>query len=146
MAHLPAMHSLAGWRHSDSFLSSVLAQDVNIQSLCPITNVAWSVTESPSNQRFSGFPKRQEEGFLNLFWQTYHCLMPIVCEEDLKSEFESLWSGLPNGGFRRPSPLIDIVLALCIQFGRCFIQGPSIVIDAQHYPPDTISNWSLLPD
>jgi hypothetical protein len=104
-----------------SFLRSVLAQDVNIQSLCPTTNVAWSVAEAPSSQRFSGFPKRQEEGFLNLFWQTYHCLMPVVCEEDLKSEFELLWSGLPNCDFRQRSPLIDIVLGLCIQFGRCFI-------------------------
>jgi hypothetical protein len=114
-----------------SFLSSVLAQDVNIQSLCPTTNVAWSVTESPNNPGFSGFPKRQEEGFLNLFWQTYHCLIPVVCKEDLKSEFKLLWSIIPNGGFRQRSSLIDIVLALCIQFGRCFIQGPSDVIDDQ---------------
>lgn len=62
-------------------------------------------------------PYRQQLFFLNLFWQTYHSMIPILCEIDFRAHFDSLW----DGNSRRSSPLVDVILALCIQYGRKFI-------------------------
>ncbi|KZF20168.1 hypothetical protein L228DRAFT_223167 [Xylona heveae TC161] len=67
----------------------------------------------------------QEEFYLSLFWQAHHCLAPIVNESEFKELFEALWSYPMNAGTRRhPSPLVDIVMALCIQWGANFIESP----------------------
>lgn len=56
----------------------------------------------------------QEDYFLNLYWQTYHTsLFPIVDEAQFKNHYQSL---LVNGGQdRRPSALVDIIIAMCMQ-------------------------------
>lgn len=56
----------------------------------------------------------QEEYFLDLYWQTYHTVFPVVDETDVKEHFKSLWSSSPNKE-RKASALVDIMLALCIQ-------------------------------
>jgi hypothetical protein len=57
----------------------------------------------------------QEEYFLDFFWQTYHVVYPILNETEFKDHYHSLWtSGVSE---RRPSPLVEIVLALCLQYG-----------------------------
>ena len=73
--------------------------------------------------------RAQEDYFLSLFWQSYHCTVPILDELEFRNHFESLWvtSSPATGMSRKPSPLVDIVLALCMQYGMAFIprNGPN---------------------
>ena len=64
--------------------------------------------------------KGQEEYFLGLFWQSYYCTTPIIDEAEFTEHYESLWV-TSSGATRKPSPLVDIVLALCMQHGMAFI-------------------------
>lgn len=58
----------------------------------------------------------QEEYFLDLYWQAYHtCLFPVLHEAEFKDHYRSLWTA--HGHARKPSALVDIVLALCMQRG-----------------------------
>lgn len=57
----------------------------------------------------------QEDYFLDLFWQSYHCVLQIIDEADFKEHYKSLWAA--RGKSRKPSALVDIVLALCMQYG-----------------------------
>lgn len=58
----------------------------------------------------------QEEYFLDLYWQSYHTgLFPILDEADFKEYYRSLWT--TTGSQRAPSALVDIVLAMCMQYG-----------------------------
>lgn len=98
--------------------------------------------------------RRQQDAFLDLFWQGYHVIYPGLDEGSLlpdanvtpnvnpnlaigfhtdldpkphlelrqclqfRQHYESLWE---SSSFRRPCPLVDIVLALCIQSGSTYI-------------------------
>lgn len=56
----------------------------------------------------------QEEYFLHHFWQSYHTsLFAILDEAKFKKHHQLLWSSSSN---RRPSALVDIVLAMCMQY------------------------------
>lgn len=58
----------------------------------------------------------QEEYFLSLYWQSYHtALFPILDETEFKEHYRSLWTA--NSTERKPSALVDIVLAMCMQYG-----------------------------
>lgn len=58
----------------------------------------------------------QEEYFLDLYWHSYHtALFPIINEAEFKEYYRSLWSSC--GSVRKPSALVDITLALCMQHG-----------------------------
>ena len=57
----------------------------------------------------------QEDYFLGLFWQSYNCTYQIIIEDDFKKYHQSLWE--PRGSPRKPSALVDIVLALSVQLG-----------------------------
>lgn len=63
----------------------------------------------------------QEEYFLGLFWQTYNTSCPILDELEFKEHYQSLWAA-PDGE-RKPSALVDIVLAVCIQYGMAQLPG-----------------------
>lgn len=76
------------------------------------TNQASSVTR-PSMSR------TQEEYFISLFWESYHCLMPVIDETDFRRHYASLWD--TPGSYRKHSALVDIVIALCVQYGSTFI-------------------------
>ncbi|CCT73912.1 uncharacterized protein FFUJ_09258 [Fusarium fujikuroi IMI 58289] len=58
----------------------------------------------------------QEAFFLDLFWDSWHCCYQLLDEADFKAHYTSLWDE-PIGDTRQDSPLVDIVLALCMQFG-----------------------------
>ncbi|WKT50434.1 hypothetical protein QSH57_015382 [Fusarium oxysporum f. sp. vasinfectum] len=58
----------------------------------------------------------QEAFFLDLFWDSWHCCYQLLDEEEFKAHYKSLWNE-PIGNARKDSPLVDIVLALCMQFG-----------------------------
>ena len=57
----------------------------------------------------------QEEYFLGLFWQSYYTTCPILDEVDFKKHYRSLWETSEEN--RKPSALVDIVIAVCMQYG-----------------------------
>lgn len=114
-----------------SFLSSVSKQQVSTTSLVPEREEATYVDASSCITNFSGFPKRHEEGFLELFSQTYHPLIPVLHLGSFMEHFASLWPEQRLNQPRQDSPLVDIILAVCIQYGRTFIQEPARFIDNQ---------------
>ena len=61
----------------------------------------------------------QEDYFLGLFWQSYHCTLQIIDEVEFREHYKSLW--VTCGITRKPSALVDIVLALCMQYGVAFV-------------------------
>jgi len=69
---------------------------------------------------FENLSRAQEEHFLGLFWHSYHCTVPILNEIEFKEHYESLWS-TPTPSGRKPSSLVDVTLALCMQYGMTFV-------------------------
>ncbi|KAL2820845.1 fungal-specific transcription factor domain-containing protein [Aspergillus cavernicola] len=69
--------------------------------------------------------RSQEEFFLNLLWQSFHCVFPVISEPDFRQYYDSLWSNYTLDGnrnpTRKPSPLVDILLAVCMQYGSTFL-------------------------
>ncbi|EED19572.1 conserved hypothetical protein [Talaromyces stipitatus ATCC 10500] len=58
----------------------------------------------------------QEEYFLDLYWNSYHTsLFPIIDEIEFKQHYRSLWT--TSGNARKDSALVDIVIALGMQYG-----------------------------
>jgi hypothetical protein len=58
-----------------------------------------------------------EQALLNLFWQSYHSIFPILDEDELRNHYNSLWPvSFSVEQARRPSALVDIILALCMQY------------------------------
>ncbi|KAL8747979.1 MAG: hypothetical protein Q9190_000191 [Brigantiaea leucoxantha] len=49
--------------------------------------------------------------------------MPILNEAEFRQHYESLWIARNpiRGASRKPSPLVDIILALCMQYGMAFV-------------------------
>ncbi|KAK7973739.1 hypothetical protein PG989_015587 [Apiospora arundinis] len=62
-------------------------------------------------------PIHQERHFLSLFWQTHYFSYPFVSEAQFRREYHELTADTAPSATRKPSPLVDIVLALCIQLG-----------------------------
>ncbi|KAK2782525.1 hypothetical protein FQN52_000854 [Onygenales sp. PD_12] len=60
----------------------------------------------------------QEDYFLNLFWQSHHCTLQILDESEFREHYKSLWES--GSKARKPSALVDIVLAICMQYGVAF--------------------------
>jgi hypothetical protein len=64
----------------------------------------------------------QQDFFIGLFWQSCHCTTPVINEIEFREHYQSLWPTLsPHEKYRKPSPLVDIVLAVCMQYGTAFI-------------------------
>lgn len=67
--------------------------------------------------------RTQEEYFLQLFWESYHCTMPIIDDIDFVKRYNSLWD--TDGAYREPCPLTDVVIALSMQYGWTFLASSS---------------------
>ena len=65
--------------------------------------------------------RAQEEYFLDLLWQSFHCVYPIIAEAEFREYYDSLWLAADEGLPRRPSPLVDSLLAVCMQYGSTFL-------------------------
>ncbi|KAI8628466.1 hypothetical protein F5Y19DRAFT_141207 [Xylariaceae sp. FL1651] len=65
----------------------------------------------------------QEEYFLNLFWQSYHPTLGILDETEFRKHYRSLLT--KPGRPRRPSALVDIVIAVSMQVGMALAQRNS---------------------
>lgn len=80
----------------------------------PSQQVAISVEDPLGPEKF--LSATQEAYFLEIFWKTYHaCLFPIINEAEFMDHYRSLW--VASGDRRSPSALVDIVIALCMQYG-----------------------------
>ncbi|KAF7561405.1 hypothetical protein G7046_g2734 [Stylonectria norvegica] len=76
-----------------------------------------SLLESESSSHCD-LPRPQQDHFLDLFWQIYHAIYPILDEAEFRRHYASLWES-PSS--RRPCPLVDVMMALCIQFGSTYM-------------------------
>ncbi|KAF3065840.1 hypothetical protein GL218_09336 [Daldinia childiae] len=63
----------------------------------------------------------QEEYFLDLYWQSHHTSLLVLDEDDFRRHYKSLWVGSRKK--RKPSALVDIVIALCMQYGMARGRG-----------------------
>lgn len=86
-------------------------------------------TVTDVNQAGSYLSGVQEDYFLGHFWQSYHCTYQIVDEAEFREHYRSLWADSPSHSSsssssphaRRPSALVDIILALCMQYALAFL-------------------------
>ncbi|KAH6988534.1 fungal-specific transcription factor domain-containing protein [Ilyonectria destructans] len=72
-----------------------------------------------ANERARFMTRPQEESLLRLFWEGYHCILPIIDEVEFRKHYASLWE--PSRLCRKQCPLVDIILALCLQYGYAYI-------------------------
>ncbi|KAL4755941.1 Zn(II)2Cys6 transcription factor [Aspergillus foveolatus] len=81
----------------------------------PVTGADLFASTSGSSSNSVYLSLLQEEYFLNYFWQTYHVsLCPILDEAQFKQHYQSLL--IAGGKERKPSALVDIVVAACMQY------------------------------
>ncbi|KAJ5118059.1 hypothetical protein N7526_011082 [Penicillium atrosanguineum] len=81
----------------------------------------------------------QEEYFLELFWKSYHtCLFPAINETEFMDHYRSLWND--SGDSRQPCALVDIVIALSMQYGvsRLTPEQPKPIADGD---PSIAGRW-----
>lgn len=76
-----------------------------------------SFTTLPQQKQPAYMSRTSEEHFLDVFWEYYHGMMPILDERAFRTLYRSLWGKTT----RKRSALVDIVLALSIQYGYTFI-------------------------
>ncbi|KAJ2988626.1 hypothetical protein NUW58_g3872 [Xylaria curta] len=80
-----------------------------------------SVSQTVSNEAY--LTPTQEEYFLNLYWQSYHGTLAILDEAEFRKHYRSL--ATQPGKPRKPSPLVDIVIAVSMQVGMAIAQRNS---------------------
>ncbi|KAF1987248.1 hypothetical protein K402DRAFT_354082 [Aulographum hederae CBS 113979] len=61
----------------------------------------------------------QEEYFLDLFWQSYHCMYPIVDETEFRALHNDVW--VTPYEPRKSSALVDIILAVTMQYATAIL-------------------------
>lgn len=76
------------------------------------------VSQTVSNEAY--LTPAQEEYFLNMFWQTYHPTLAILDETEFRKHYRSL--ATKPGKPRKPSALVDIVIAVSMQVGMALVQ------------------------
>ncbi|KAI1263595.1 fungal-specific transcription factor domain-containing protein [Xylariaceae sp. FL1019] len=84
----------------------------------------------------SYLPASQEIHFLDLFWQSHYFSYPIIKEADFRKDFKALVDSSNPGEPRKASPLIDIVLALCIQLANFRLRQKTPREGNSHLIPD----------
>ncbi|KAH6896050.1 fungal-specific transcription factor domain-containing protein [Thelonectria olida] len=95
--------------------------------------------------------RQQQDVFLDLFWQGYHAIYPVLDENSFRRHYESLWDE-SNSATRKPCPLVDSALALCIQFGSTYMScecqgnfpGRDYFLRAQFYLSESKGSPSLM--
>ncbi|GKU04295.1 transcription factor [Fusarium langsethiae] len=71
--------------------------------------------------------REQQDALLDLYWQGYHAIYPMLEEAAFRRHYDSLW----HGNMRQACPLVDIVIALCIQFGSLYTATDALVMPDQ---------------
>ncbi|KAI1812300.1 fungal-specific transcription factor domain-containing protein [Poronia punctata] len=90
--------------------------DLDISACAGSSRSPPEITQTYLHKNF--LPPAQEIHFLDLFWQSHYFSFPVLNEAHFRKEFKSLADDSNPGALRTPSPLVDIVLALCIQLGN----------------------------
>ena len=104
--HPPPEHTIHWSSTNQSFTTGVLDPNSDVPGNKPMGR-----DPHPIGSDLTGI---QEEYFIGLFWDSYFCSVQIVDEASFKELYRSLWTGTSRT--RRPSALVDIILALCIQY------------------------------
>ncbi|KAI1425247.1 fungal-specific transcription factor domain-containing protein [Xylaria sp. FL1777] len=84
----------------------------------------------------------QEEYFISLYWHSYHTTLFVLDETAFKEQYNSLWT--TKGQERKPSALVDIIIALCVQYGMASKPGlscNSTCAKVDGRDPTLISRW-----
>lgn len=111
----------------NSFLGISLQQSRSAQSLLPnsvskvFLSPEYSTAMATGAPSVEYLPRDQECYFLDLFWQTYQATIPILDEAGFKQHYESLWRTGTGTNVRALSPIVDIIVALCMQYGMGFV-------------------------
>ncbi|KAJ4226120.1 hypothetical protein NW759_004708 [Fusarium solani] len=84
---------------------------------------------SPSHIRTSSqLQREQQDALLDLYWQGYHAVYPVLDEADFRRHYDTLWHSLTG---RKPCPLVDIVIALCVHFGSSYTASDAVALPDQ---------------
>ncbi|KAI1805626.1 fungal-specific transcription factor domain-containing protein [Daldinia bambusicola] len=100
------------------------------------------ISQEPNKGTASGefLTPTQEEYFLDLFWQSFHSSLLVLNELDFKKHYKSLWT--TPGKPRKPSALVDIVIALCMQYGMAAIpRATKVTSDVDADDPTIAGRW-----
>ncbi|KAK3347209.1 fungal-specific transcription factor domain-containing protein [Lasiosphaeria hispida] len=108
LEHPPADHTIHWSSTAQSFCEPTVSEQ-NI-STDEVVDTDLQATNGPY------LTALQEEYFLGFFWQSYHCSYQIIDETKLRELYRSLWTSSSNMKTRKSSALVDIILALCIQY------------------------------
>ncbi|KAK0708612.1 fungal-specific transcription factor domain-containing protein, partial [Lasiosphaeris hirsuta] len=108
LEHPPADHTIHWSSTAQSFCEPTVSEQ----------NISTDEVADTDQQATSGpyLTALQEEYFLSFFWQSYHCSYQILDETKLRELYRSLWTSSSNMKTRKSSALVDIILALCIQY------------------------------
>ncbi|KAH0333661.1 hypothetical protein KCU81_g9786, partial [Aureobasidium melanogenum] len=107
------------------YLSSALEQpELSNPFVFEIAASPISTADDRAHSDLMSMTRLQEEHYLNLFWQSYHILLPILHFETFTQHYDSLW--IPDNSVRGDSALVDMVLALCAQYGSCFVGSTGV--------------------
>ncbi|KAI0139058.1 hypothetical protein F4776DRAFT_670312 [Hypoxylon sp. NC0597] len=72
-----------------------------------------------------GLSRAKERHLLSLFWQGFDFMYPVLDRDEVQNHHDALWSNAAAAGSlsstRLPSALIDIMLALSMQFSSSFL-------------------------
>ncbi|KAI1371041.1 fungal-specific transcription factor domain-containing protein [Hypoxylon crocopeplum] len=86
----------------------------------------------------SEFSRAKEKHLLGLFWQGFYFLYPILDRDEVQKHHDSLWNHPSIAGSlsptRTPSALIDIMLALSMQFSSSLLLRDEL--DSTRGPPN----------
>ncbi|KAK0644289.1 fungal-specific transcription factor domain-containing protein [Cercophora newfieldiana] len=104
--HPPPEHTIHWSSTTQSFTNAVLDKPG-----APMDHYADQGVSVGTGPFLSGM---EEEYFMSFFWGSYHTYLQIVDESSFKKLYNSLWAG--DGKTRKHSALVDIIIALCIQY------------------------------
>lgn len=83
--------------------------------------------------------RAEEERLLKLYWASWHILYPILDEKAFGNYYMSLWKA--SSGPRDPSALVDIILALCLQYDAALQTSGSNGDTSRGEPTDSTAGW-----
>ncbi|KAF2263321.1 hypothetical protein CC78DRAFT_431358, partial [Lojkania enalia] len=114
-------------------LGNHLESNKHQPQLSDALQIAASLDQVPpargDHHQMQPFTRRQEENLLSLFWQSYHSIFPILDENELRTHYNALWAA--DSATRKPSVLVDIILALCMQYSTAAIASGAIMVDIE---------------
>lgn len=121
------LHLAYGWVYSEEDLHPKAVTLPFVQSAEADSPLVTSHTASRHNEGVF-MHRQQEEECIQIFWQSYHCAIPILDEQRFRAHHQSLWTSSPeqSDNDRNSSPLVDITLAICIQYGMTHIHSETV--------------------